>query len=159
MQIRILHKQGKSLRAIACEVGYRGNTVRKYLAGDSAPAFKGRAPRMTKLAPFERAVCGRGRHGLHRTGSRLPYYRGRSGKWVLPAVNGRNPQFCCHITAATNARPCGVAWRPCLATRCKRIGSSSGGARDSTCLSLSPPLDTAGPAMSSSSRTCGWTHY
>lgn len=56
MQIRILHKQGKSLRAIACEVGCSVNTVRKYLAGDSAPAFKGRAPRMTKLAPFEEYV-------------------------------------------------------------------------------------------------------
>src|SRR6476659_6652544 len=53
MQIRILHKQGKSLRAIACEVGCSVNTVRKYLAEDSAPAFKGRAPRMTKLALFE----------------------------------------------------------------------------------------------------------
>ena len=31
MQIRILHKESKSLRAIACEVGYSVNTVRKYL--------------------------------------------------------------------------------------------------------------------------------
>ncbi|WP_194726643.1 IS21 family transposase [Noviherbaspirillum malthae] len=53
MQIRILHKQGKSLRAIACELGCSVNTVRKYLADDAAPAFKGRMPRPTKIAPFE----------------------------------------------------------------------------------------------------------
>jgi transposase len=53
MQIKILHKQGKSLRAIACEVGCSVNTVRKYLVEDSAPAFKARLPRVTKLAAFE----------------------------------------------------------------------------------------------------------
>jgi transposase len=49
MQIKILHKQGKSLRAIACEVGCSVNTVRKYLVEDSVPAFKARLPRVTKL--------------------------------------------------------------------------------------------------------------
>jgi transposase len=53
MQIKILHKQGKSLRSIACEVGCSVNTVRKYLAEDAAPASKGRVPRSTKLAQFE----------------------------------------------------------------------------------------------------------
>jgi transposase len=53
MQIKILQKQGKSLRAIASEVGCSVNTVRKYLAEDAAPAFKGRGPRLTKIAPFE----------------------------------------------------------------------------------------------------------
>ena len=53
MEIKILHKQGKSLRAIACEVGCSVNTVRKYLVEDSTPAFKARVPRATKLAPFE----------------------------------------------------------------------------------------------------------
>lgn len=38
MQIKIMHKQGKSLRAIACELGYSVNTVHKYLNGDAAPA-------------------------------------------------------------------------------------------------------------------------
>lgn len=37
MEIRILRKQGKSLRAIAKEVGAAVNTVRKYLADDHAP--------------------------------------------------------------------------------------------------------------------------
>jgi transposase len=53
MQIKILHKQGKSLRTIACEMGCSVNIVRKYLAEDSAPAFKGRVPRSTRIAPFE----------------------------------------------------------------------------------------------------------
>jgi len=54
MQIRILHKQGKSLRAIACEVGCSVNTVRKYLAAHDAPTFRPPAtPRLSILKPFE----------------------------------------------------------------------------------------------------------
>ncbi|MGF6292537.1 IS21 family transposase [Paraburkholderia youngii] len=54
MQIRILHKQGKSLRAIACEVGCSVNTVRKYLATQDAPTFRPAAtPRESILKPFE----------------------------------------------------------------------------------------------------------
>lgn len=52
MQIRILHKQGKSLRAIACEIGCSVNTVRKYLAQDSAPKYPGRQ-RAAKVAAYE----------------------------------------------------------------------------------------------------------
>nr|WP_318290112.1 helix-turn-helix domain-containing protein [Paraburkholderia sp. BL8N3] len=43
MQIRILHTQGKSLRAIACEVGCSVNTVRKYLAAQDATRFSARS--------------------------------------------------------------------------------------------------------------------
>ncbi|MDR6496814.1 transposase [Paraburkholderia terricola] len=54
MQIRILHKQGKSLRAIACEVGCSVNTVRKYLSSQDAPTFRPAAtPRESILKPFE----------------------------------------------------------------------------------------------------------
>ena len=54
MQIRILHKQGKSLRAIACEVGCSVNTVRKYLATQDAPAFQPpTTPRESIVVPFE----------------------------------------------------------------------------------------------------------
>lgn len=54
MQIKILHKQGKSLRAIACEVGCSVNTVRKYLAAQDAPTFKPAAtPRESIVKPFE----------------------------------------------------------------------------------------------------------
>ena len=52
MQIKILHKQGKSLRAIACELGCSVNTVRKYLNGDAPPAYQERARREPKVAPF-----------------------------------------------------------------------------------------------------------
>lgn len=52
MEIRILRKQGKSLRAIAGEVGVSVNTVRKYLADDGAPRYKGRSPKASKLEPF-----------------------------------------------------------------------------------------------------------
>ena len=53
MQIKILHKQGKSLRAIACEVGCSVNTVRKYLAEGSAPKRQGRPARPAKVAAHE----------------------------------------------------------------------------------------------------------
>jgi transposase len=52
MEIRILRKQGKSLRAIAGEVGVAVNTVRKYLVDDGAPRYKKRAAKAGKLAPF-----------------------------------------------------------------------------------------------------------
>ena len=54
MQIKILHKQGKSLRAIACEVGCSVNTVRKYLAAQDPPTFRpAAAPRESIVVPFE----------------------------------------------------------------------------------------------------------
>lgn len=53
MQIKILHKQGKSLRAIACELGCSVNTVRKYLQAEQAPGYRARITRPSKLAPFE----------------------------------------------------------------------------------------------------------
>jgi transposase len=52
MEIRILRKQGKSLRAIAKEVGASVNTVRKYLADGELPRYKRRAARASKLEPF-----------------------------------------------------------------------------------------------------------
>lgn len=53
MQIKILHKQGKSLRAIAGEVGCSVNTVRKYLKHEGKPGYKQRESRPGKLTPFE----------------------------------------------------------------------------------------------------------
>lgn len=52
MEIRILRKQGKSLRAIAGEVGVSANTVRKYLTDDQVPRYKRRAAKASKLEPF-----------------------------------------------------------------------------------------------------------
>ena len=54
MQIKILHKQGKSLRAIACELGCSVNTVRKYLNGEATPAYQERTRRQSIVAPFAR---------------------------------------------------------------------------------------------------------
>jgi transposase len=48
MEIRILRRQGKSLPAIAKDVGLSINTVRKYLAQEDGPKYKTRpaiAPR------------------------------------------------------------------------------------------------------------------
>lgn len=52
MQIKIMRKQGQSLRAIACELGCAVNTVRKYLEDDVPPAYPVREHRRSKLAPF-----------------------------------------------------------------------------------------------------------
>lgn len=52
MEIRILRKQGKSLRAIGREAGVSVNTVRKYLADDQAPRYKRRLAKAGKLEPF-----------------------------------------------------------------------------------------------------------
>ncbi|HVI90906.1 MAG TPA: IS21 family transposase [Dongiaceae bacterium] len=49
MEIRILQKQGLSVRAIAKSTGWSRNTVAKYLAQTGAPAFKKRQPRQSKL--------------------------------------------------------------------------------------------------------------
>lgn len=52
MEIKILKRQGKSLRAIALEAGVAVNTVRKYLQGDGSPAYGPRPPRPWKLDPY-----------------------------------------------------------------------------------------------------------
>jgi transposase len=53
MQIKILHKQGKSLRAIATEMNCSVNTVRKYLSGEVAPKYPLRVRRESRITPFE----------------------------------------------------------------------------------------------------------
>lgn len=54
LEIRILHRQGKSIRAIARELGISRETVRKYLrAPDLAPSYGPRTPRPSKLDPFK----------------------------------------------------------------------------------------------------------
>ena len=52
MQIKIMRKQGQSLRAIAYELGCAVNTVRKYLEGDAPPGYPMRERRQSKLAAF-----------------------------------------------------------------------------------------------------------
>lgn len=53
MEIRILKRQGKSLRAIAKELGLAVNTVRKYLVQNDGPQYKPRVPRKGKLDAFK----------------------------------------------------------------------------------------------------------
>ena len=53
MEVRILRRQGKSLRTIAQATGMAVNTVRKYLAADGAPRYGPRAAQPGKLEPFK----------------------------------------------------------------------------------------------------------
>ena len=54
MEIRILRRQGKSIRSIATELPISRETVRKYLRPPGlAPGFGPRATRGSKLDPFK----------------------------------------------------------------------------------------------------------
>ena len=54
LEIRILHRQGMSIRAIAGELKISRETVRKYLrALERRPAYGPREPRASKLDPFK----------------------------------------------------------------------------------------------------------
>ena len=52
LEIRVLHRHGKSIREIAREMAVSRNTVRRYLRDDEAERYKSRLPRATKLDPF-----------------------------------------------------------------------------------------------------------
>jgi len=52
LEIRVLHRHGKSIREIAREVGVSRNTVRRYLRDEEAARYKPRPPRRRKLDPF-----------------------------------------------------------------------------------------------------------
>ena len=51
--IKILRKQGKSIKGIAKELGVSKNTVRKYLKPDSQPTYSSRPQRASKLDSFK----------------------------------------------------------------------------------------------------------
>jgi transposase len=54
LEIRILHRQGKSIRAIARDLQVSRETVRKYLREpEREPGYAPRAPRPSKLDPFK----------------------------------------------------------------------------------------------------------
>ena len=63
LEIRVLHRHGKSIREIARETGVSRNTVRRYLRDDEAARYKPRPPRRTKLDPFKGYVVERLRAG------------------------------------------------------------------------------------------------
>jgi transposase len=53
LEIRVLHRHGKSIREIARETGLARNTVRRYLRDAEAERYKPRSARPTKLDPFK----------------------------------------------------------------------------------------------------------
>src|SRR2546421_891491 len=59
LEVRVLHRHGKSIREIARETGISRNTVRRYLRDEEAARYKPRPPRPTKLDPFKRYVIER----------------------------------------------------------------------------------------------------
>ena len=59
LEIRVLHRHGKSIREIARETGVARNTVRRYLRDEEAARYKPRPARSTKLAPFRVHVAER----------------------------------------------------------------------------------------------------
>ena len=53
MEIKILHKQGKSIRQIARDMCLSKNTVKKYLSKESAPKYKARIALPSKLDKYK----------------------------------------------------------------------------------------------------------
>ena len=56
VEIKVLHKQGKSIRQIAKETGRSRNTVKKYLIKDEHPKYKTRAKMPSKLDNYKSYV-------------------------------------------------------------------------------------------------------
>jgi transposase len=59
LEIRVLHRHGKSIREIAREMGVSRNTVRRYLRDDEAERYRSRPLRPSKLDPFKGYVIER----------------------------------------------------------------------------------------------------
>jgi transposase len=59
LEIRVLHRHGKSIREIARETGVSRNTVRRYLRDEAAARYKPRPPRRSKLDPFKGYIAER----------------------------------------------------------------------------------------------------
>jgi transposase len=59
LEIRVLHRHGKSIREIARAMALSRNTVRRYLRDEGAARYKPRPPRPTKLDPFKEHITER----------------------------------------------------------------------------------------------------
>ena len=49
VEIHVMHRQGKSIKAISRELGVSRNTVRRYLRAQTVPVAQSRSPKPTKL--------------------------------------------------------------------------------------------------------------
>ena len=87
VEIRILARQGKSIRAIARELGTSRNTVRRYLRDREVPRYGPRAVRPTKLDPFKRYLAS----------SSSPVFSVRQRACEPRGDQPRGPQACCGI--------------------------------------------------------------
>ena len=59
MELQILRKQGKSLKAIARETGYSINTIRKYTRDNKLPKYKNRPQKPQKLDNYKNYIKSR----------------------------------------------------------------------------------------------------
>ena len=66
VEVRVMHRQGQSVRAIAKEVGCSRNTVRRYLRDASAKRYGPRPPRPIKLEPYHEYLRDRVEHARPR---------------------------------------------------------------------------------------------
>ena len=63
-QLYELKGEGRSIRAIARDLGVSRNSVRKYLRSPQVPQVKGQAPRGSKLDPYKEYLRERLAEGL-----------------------------------------------------------------------------------------------
>ncbi|MEW6707891.1 MAG: IS21 family transposase [Pseudomonadota bacterium] len=59
VEVRVMHRQGQSMRSISKELGCSRNTVRRYLREAGAGRYGPRAPRQCKLDPYKAYVLER----------------------------------------------------------------------------------------------------
>lgn len=59
MEIKILHRQGLSIRDIGRQMGVSRNTVRKYLRSAETPRYAPRCKRPGKLDPYKASILKR----------------------------------------------------------------------------------------------------
>ncbi len=76
-QLYELKGEGRSIRAIARDLGVSRNSVRKYLRSPQVPKAKGQAPRGSKLDPYKEYLRERLAEGLENCVVLLRELRGR----------------------------------------------------------------------------------
>ena len=134
LEIRVLHRHGKSIREIARETGVARNTVRRYLRDEEAARYKPRPPRSTKLDPFKAYVA-------ERLGSAVP-------EWIPASVllmelrergycggrRGGGQRLCEMVARSVGLRAAGSRWRG------RRASASLGHARRTTARGAELPV-------------------